>query len=493
MNIKRINYLWHRYLGMLLAPIILLWSFSGLVMMYVPYPVLTQEQRIALLAEIPPTACCDSHFYQRIIPALDGSDHEADVTSIVIEALNSQTIIKITDTSRKTFSYELDSQQLLSEVDQESAVKVAQAAYDLPISHVELIEIDQWSIYSTFNIHRPLYKVSFADEATTQLYVSSKTGEIIQRTTAFQRSWNWVGTVSHWLYFTKLKQYSTLWYWLVVGLALLSLLLVVSGIWLGIQQLTKRNSRLSSPYSGMQLFHHWAGVFVSSLLLIFLLSGIIAMNPWGVLNYYPVSTDNAIGKKLTRSDIIQSLMQVDEFIAEKTVGQQKVLNLTMNAWQNKPYWFVTYAQQEGATNKPVRLDQNFENSQISQQELEKVGHKLAIESTVNQYLLETEDDYYYAFKKPVELPVWKIERDNKGKLETIYVSPTSGKIVKVVTQATRWNRWLFNAVHRWDFSSSVRQSSVWPWLLAPVLLILIAFSLSGFYLALRRVKAIIVR
>ena len=93
----------------------------------------------------------------------------------------------------------------------------------------------------------------------------------------------------------------------------------------------------------------------------------------------------------------------------------------------------------------------------------------------------------------VGLPIWKIDRENEGELETLYISPTTGKVVKTVTEATRLNRWLFNAIHRWDFSSTVRHSSVWPWLLTPLLLILIVFSVSGFYLALRRVKTIIAK
>lgn len=485
---------------MLLAPMILLWSFSGLVMMYVPFPVLSQDQRIALLAEIPTINCCEPDFFQQIIPTVEDPNHDAhvisdkrvtsyaNVTSIVIEALNNQAIIKVTDTSHTTKIYNLSNQQLAPEINQQSAIKVAQTAYDLPISGVELIDTDQWSIYSTFNTHRPLYKISLVDEANTQVYVSSKTGEIIQRTTAFERAWSWVGTVSHWLYFTDLKQHSKLWYWLVVGLALVSLVLVISGMWVGIQQLTTRNNTLSSPYSGMRLLHHWGGVLVSGLLFVFLLSGVVSMNPWGLLNYYQINTAEAIGKKLTRTDIVNSLIQVEDFIKAR-----KPLNLTMTAWHNKPYWFVTYAQGEDSSNKPVRFDQNFIKRQISQQELESVGHKLATTQGVNQYLLETEDDYYYAFKKPVELPVWKIERDNNGELETLYVSPTSGKIVKVVTQATRLNRWLFNAVHRWDFSATVRQSSAWQWLLTPFLIALMVFSFSGFYLASRRVKSMIKR
>ena len=45
----------------------------------------------------------------------------------------------------------------------------------------------------------------FDDPDRTTLYVSSTNGEIVLRTTATQRFWNWFGTIPHWLYFSALR------------------------------------------------------------------------------------------------------------------------------------------------------------------------------------------------------------------------------------------------------------------------------------------------
>lgn len=391
---------------MLLAPIILLWSFSGLVMMYVPFPQLSPQERISLLPEIRSVECCSAFFYEQILPL--------DVSSVAIERLNNDTVIKVTDTSRQTTLFSLNRQQRLVDIDIQQASKIAQTATNLSINNIELIDTDQWTIYSTFNPLRPLYKVSFTDDEGMQLYVSSKTGEIIQQTTAFQRQWNWVGTVSHWLYFTDLRQHTQIWFWLVVGLALASLALVISGTWMGIQSLLNSKAGASLPYSGVSWLHYWGGVTLSALLFSFLFSGVVAMNPWGLLNYKQINTHEAIGKNLERSDVINSLQQVSEFIEQ----QRGILNLTMTPWNNKPYWFVSYVNSTDSKSDAVkpfdkgphleRFNQNFVRSDIPLHELQRVGERLATNQGLKQTLMHTEDRYYYAFKKPVELPIWKL-------------------------------------------------------------------------------------
>ena len=48
----------HRYLGVAVGLLMLVWFASGIVMMYVPYPELTDRDRLASLAPIPWEACC---------------------------------------------------------------------------------------------------------------------------------------------------------------------------------------------------------------------------------------------------------------------------------------------------------------------------------------------------------------------------------------------------------------------------------------------------
>lgn len=484
---KAFIYLLHRYLGLLLAPMVLLWSLSGLVLMYVPFPDLPEQKRVALLPALSLENCCDSELYDGIIPA--------EVKGIALETLNNEAVIKVTDANYNLQIYSLNSLSLFPKIDQALARSIAQTASDFTIEQINLIDVDQWTIYSSYNKHRPLYRVGFGDDEATELYVSSVTGEVVQVTTRFQRNWSWVGTVAHWLYPQFLQQHPKFWYGLFVGLAIFSLLLVLTGVWIGLKQLKK----FSSPYKGISLIHHWGGVVVSAILCAFLFSGILLMNPGSFIKYEWVNTGDAFGKQLERSDLIRSLEVLGKkagfFSKNESVGNNIVRNdivsIALSPWNNKPYWFVTHSNGE-----VTHYDENFAVANIEQTQLEEIGIKLGaaganeseVRSTINQYLMTTEDSYYYSHKKHVELPVWKIERDHGDSEQVFYVSPTTGKLLKTVDSSTRINRWLFRALHHWDFSPTLRQRPLWDFVLVAIMLNLILFSLTGLYLSAKRIK-----
>src|ERR1700761_4816886 len=48
----------HRYLGIAFGLLMVLWCLSGMVMMYVPYPQLTEAERVQHLPPIDWTHCC---------------------------------------------------------------------------------------------------------------------------------------------------------------------------------------------------------------------------------------------------------------------------------------------------------------------------------------------------------------------------------------------------------------------------------------------------
>ena len=54
------------------------------------------------------------------------------------------------------------------------------------------------------------------DAADSVIYVSPRSGEVLVDTTRFERGWNWIGTVLHWIYFTPLRSGgdSDTWRWI---------------------------------------------------------------------------------------------------------------------------------------------------------------------------------------------------------------------------------------------------------------------------------------
>ena len=57
----------------------------------------------------------------------------------------------------------------------------------------------------------------------------------------------------------------------------------MTGLYIGVRQLLRRPDGRWSPYDGFNLWHHVAGLVFGVLTLSWILSGLLSMNPWGLL------------------------------------------------------------------------------------------------------------------------------------------------------------------------------------------------------------------
>ena len=106
----------------------------------------------------------------------------------------------------------------------------------------EPIQYDQWIVHQGFDHARPMYRVALADHDGTQLYVSARTGEVVQKTRASERAWNWLGAVVHWLYFVPLRRVFSTWDQTVWWVSLGGLAMTGVGIGLGLYRTAKKMS-----------------------------------------------------------------------------------------------------------------------------------------------------------------------------------------------------------------------------------------------------------
>ena len=149
---------------------------------------------------------------------------------------------------------------------------VAQAAF------AELTTYDQWTVSGAFNRHRPLYRVALNDEAGTDLYVSSATGEVVCDTTRRERAWNYVGSVAHWIYPTVLRSRAAVWNTTVWSLSLAALIAALAGSVLGILRINLAEGRIASPYQGWHKWHHLLGLACMVFVVSWIFSGWLSMD-----------------------------------------------------------------------------------------------------------------------------------------------------------------------------------------------------------------------
>jgi hypothetical protein len=62
---------------------------------------------------------------------------------------------------------------------------------------------DRWTHSASLDPHRPLIKVLMDDSASSLLYISSTTAEVVMDVPRHQRYWNYVGAWLHWVYMLR--------------------------------------------------------------------------------------------------------------------------------------------------------------------------------------------------------------------------------------------------------------------------------------------------
>jgi uncharacterized iron-regulated membrane protein len=142
-------------------------------------------------------------------------------------------------------------------------------------------DYDQWVVPQGLNPRRPLYRVSLADHAHTQIYLSSRTAEVVQATTRFERGWNWVGSVVHWIYFVPIRKSFEIWNWTVWWISLGGMAIVIAGVWLGIFRTSKKMKSKRpavTPYRGLMSWHHVVGLAAGAFVLFWIFSGWLSMD-----------------------------------------------------------------------------------------------------------------------------------------------------------------------------------------------------------------------
>jgi hypothetical protein len=467
----KVLFLIHRWLGILLGLVMLLWCLSGFVMMYKPYPELTEVQKLATSRPLDLQDCCNLQQWQPdSTAAYQGFALYMSSGRLLLELAGNSGTQLLDATSGRPFP-RLNSQQALQ------LARDFSTAENLgdPIT-LGSIHNDQWTVYGAYNPERPLYKYAAGDDAGTQWYVSSRNGSIVQITTADQRLWGWLGAVVHWLYPTLLRERVQLWSQTVIWLTIFGFFLTVTGLYFGLRQYRSGKGGIT-PYRGLSAWHHYTGLLFGILTLVWVVSGFFSMNPWGLLEGEGAQKETAMlaGGDLSPADIRNFTARFDDLsLPAGTVRLEgtRLLGETRLFAVDKSGRHSTL---DTASLQPVSLPADT---------FTRISNLLG--GTTPELLL-TEDAYYYHHHEKVQLPVWRIIATDASHTR-YYLSPETGRILSKVDTEKRWYRWLHYGLHRGDFTVFLRSRPVWDLLMWTLLLGVTATCLTGFCMGIRRLQ-----
>jgi len=476
MRITSLRYLHllHRWLGIVFGLLVLCWFISGLVMLYVPYPSLTQTERLSHLKPI------NMQAVKYELAELISTQSDIQPDNVRVSTLN----------HRPAYFFMIDKEWQAIWADTGAHIVVDHSLLSdaakafMPsarIKQLSQIERDQWSLSTKYDAHRPLYLAEMDDELGSHLYLSGNTGEVLIDTTRQERSWNWVGSVIHWIYFTPLRTQAEFWRQVILWTSFFSMLLVGIGFWLGINRIRLnkkyKNNRIT-PYTGWKKWHHLIGLAGGIFCMTWLLSGWLSVKPFNWISDRKLTEqEKAIWagtpldiKELTLNTQLQDAQPIKEMHWLNFAGDTYVLGQDENQ-----SWLID--SKTGHHIVPFSHNQLINNAKQLQ-----VGQTM---SPIT--VLHNGDSYYRSSPTKSIVAVLRLQFNDQHHT-SYYIDPKTSNIVSSVDDKSRLYRWLFHALHRLDIPplsqfELPRQIVVFTLSALGILL-----SLAGVIIGLRRIK-----
>jgi uncharacterized membrane protein len=468
--LKRSAIFLHRWMGVALSLIFLMWFTSGIVMMYWSFPEISARDRL----ERRPTLQADT-VKVSAAEAFAVLHRDNPPSQVVLNSFEGRPVYRFRSGRAEALVY-ADTGIEQAEVSQEMIRHVA-AAWAGPhagsAKEAEVTEPDQWTVQGQLRNLRPLWKYSFPDGQ--QVYISGINGDVVQYTTSSSRFWAYLGAIPHWLYFTPLRIHQKEWNNFVVwssGIGTFAGLLgMLVGIWMFSPRKRYRYAGEATriPYKGQKRWHTILGLFFGLMACTWAFSGMLSMDP------FPSNTGGPAGGRarqrgglgltgLARIPIAlrSARVQMDAFEeihprdALRAAGNFGVKELELTTAAGEPMYIATSAAEENLfiplTGAPFR--------DFGEQRVRAAVNRAARPAQLDIRLIAQYDAYYTDRHRVKPLPVLLVTERGSDALR-YYVDPKTARVVGNYNSSRWMSRWLYHGLHSLDFPWLYNHRPLW--------------------------------
>ena len=454
----------HRYVGIPLSPLFLLWFVSGFVMMYTGgMPELTPVERLERRTSLDLSRV-------RLTPAAaaEAGGVQAPPAEARLLSVMGRPAYRFDDVT--VFA---DDGARLSPIGPDEAREVVRRFTGAPasaIAYERLVERpDQWMLISQQFL--PAHKLRVSDAAGTEVYVEYRTAEAAMETTRRSRAWAWVGAIPHWFYLPALRVDRPLWEAVIVWTSAVGCLVAVSGLLLGATQFRwgrRHRGRPRIPYAGALRWHYLTGVVFGLVTATWVFSGLLSVQPfaWMTAEGLHVPPGAPAGGPLVLADF----PAIERAAWDRATAGRPVKEVTLLSIDGGPYYHLRLSRGPAApagAGGPDRL--LLEAGTLAPQRPPVDAGRLAARlraalpeaPLTDAVRLDQYDAYYYgrgAGRPP--LPVVRARFADPMRT-WIYVDATTARIVHTVNRYGRLERWLFNGLHSLDFAFWYDRRPLW--------------------------------
>lgn len=474
---KRLLFLAHRWLGIAMCLLFAMWFVSGVVMMYVGYPKLTEAERLEHLPPLDPAA-------DLLAPraALDRAGVSGPLKELRLAAGSGGRPVYLASAGKGApVAIDARSGGRIAPTDAARALASA-AAFAGPgvgLRYLGPVGEDAYTHSRALDLHRPLHRVQLGDEAATLLYVSGRTGEVVRDATRVERLWNYAGAWIHWLYPLRGNAFDRYWTDIVNWLSIAGIAMALAGAVVGVLRWRFRRpyrSGARTPYPGaLMRWHHLSGLLFALVTITWIFSGLMSMNPWKLFDTGAPPLHSAA---LHGGPLVLSGEDADPGALLRAAGG----GVRELRWTRVLGRTIVLAQPAGG--RPLLLDgATARPAAIDRAALLEALPRLVDARVARVEELKAYDLYYYArdahtmtggSDKP--LPALRVVFEDPH-ATWVHVDPHTGAVLNRIDSGKRASRWLFAMLHSWDWLPLLERRPLWD-------LVLIALSAGGALLSI---------
>ena len=468
----------HRITGTLLSLFFVAWFISGIVMMYHGFPRVDDDKRAARLEPLDTAGLPSIAELRRRLP-----DSIRHIDELSVSRMLGQTVFEVR-AGDETLRLPADSTQSLPTLDAAYLRRVATLWCDASIAGVDTLrDLDQWIPFGRLRKDLPILRFRFADADRTQLYVSTRTGDVLQCTTRSQRVWAWLGPIPHWIYFTRLRQDAELWSRTVIWISGIGCIMVIAGLYVGIyttlQARRRRQKRFILYKKRWYYWHHLTGLVFGLFTLTWAFSGMMSLaDPpeWFIPQHTPSAARDTMDALAPRPESYPT--DYRQLIAHSG------LTVTQIRWTHF-FGLPTYELRLQASADPQTIDAATLRplALTREQVTDAVSRIHGSRARISADLMTDYDTYYLDRRRRLELPVWRV-RLSDADHTTYYISPTNGHL-REYSDHRRAGYWMYRGLHSLRFKCLATHPVLWSVVMWVLLLGGTVVSISGFVLGLR--------